>query len=517
MTDTNKTKVLLTAHTNNMGDVSYDLSSPVNTLRMFAASSFFGETKFYGEKQQSPRVNSASNISRSEYLFEVLKGTISFEDNETVADATARIIDAAIEHDLEGTLQLAVELRHDHNIRTMPQVIAVRAANHVSSKGTGLVRKYNKDILSRGDEPAVQMAYQLTAYGRKIPSQLKRSWKDYLEGLSANYLAKYRCENSFVKTIDVVRMCHASSDAINQLVDGSLTLSGSTWESYISENGSNTENWKHVMPKMGHMALLRNMRNLGNNGIAAKEYATQLKDGVIGGKQMPFRYYSAYQNVTGVNEKQLLEECMDISVDNLPKFEGHVVSMCDNSGSAHGSFTSSYGNVKVSNIANLTAVITGKLGDTGDVVVFGDKHEIIPVDKTKGVLKQAKNVDARGSKQGMGTEHGIWSYLREAIDNKYPIDHLFVYSDMQAGHGGLYGINVAKDDLWEDRGYGGRHIDVPKMIAEYREKVNPDVQVYLVQVAGYTDTLVPEYYDKTYILSGWSDGIFKFAKAMSKK
>ena len=45
----------------------------------------------------------------------------------------------------------------------------------------------------------------------------------------------------------------------------------------------------------------------------------------------------------------------------------------------------------------------------------------------------------------------------------------------------------------------GSYIDVPKLIAAYRAQVNPKVMVYLVQVAGYADTLMPEFYDRTFI------------------
>jgi hypothetical protein len=38
--------------------------------------------------------------------------------------------------------------------------------------------------------------------------------------------------------------------------------------------------------------------------------------------------------------------------------------------------------------------------------------------------------------------------------------------------------------------------------------------IYLVQTAGYQDTLVPEFYDKTFIIGGWSTGILNFAKEM---
>ena len=85
---------------------------------------------------------------------------------------------------------------------------------------------------------------------------------------------------------------------------------------------------------------------------------------------------------------------------------------------------------------------------------------------------------------------------------------------MQAGHGGLYGINQNeyKDHLWSK----SRYIDVASLIKKYRETVNKDVNVYLVQMAGYQDTLAPEFYHKTYILGGWGEGLLKFADSMSK-
>ena len=57
---------------------------------------------------------------------------------------------------------------------------------------------------------------------------------------------------------------------------------------------------------------------------------------------------------------------------------------------------------------------------------------------------------------------------------------------------------------------------MPKLIAEYRRTVNPNVHVYLVQVAGYRDTLVPEVYAKTHILGGWGDGILRYAARMAE-
>ena len=117
-----------------------------------------------------------------------------------------------------------------------------------------------------------------------------------------------------------------------------------------------------------------------------------------------------------------------------------------------------------------------------------------------------------GSNIGGGTENGVWLFFRDAIKNRDVYDRIFIYSDMQAGHGGLYGLNPTD---YNDYRIGGNHINVAKLVKEYR-KINPRVMVYLVQTAGYTDTLVPEYYDRTFIIGGWSDGILKFANAMDE-
>ena len=46
--------------------------------------------------------------------------------------------------------------------------------------------------------------------------------------------------------------------------------------------------------------------------------------------------------------------------------------------------------------------------------------------------------------------------------------------------------------------------------------VNPNVMVYLIQTAGYHDILVPECFNKTFILGGWSQHIPEFAAKMSE-
>lgn len=521
-------------HLNHMDGVSYDIKNPVNQLRIVASSCFFGEPMYYHEdKDENTKVRSAvskvvKNEKRENYLDSVLGGSVSIADYRTYSASKLMetAIDAALDFDPEATLQEAVRLRNEEHFRTTPQVIMVRAANHEKVRGTILLAKYAQSILKRTDEAAVQLAYQVQVYGKPIPNGLKKAWKKFLETKSEYDLAKYKMENHQFKTVDVVNLVRAFSPEIDRLVKGTLKLSiEDTWESLISEKGSSKETWTKAVELMGHMALLRNLRNLHQNGVGHELYLDKLISTAKNGKQLPFRYFSAHKTLkeAGVSGNVLdaVEKCLEISIGELPKFSGKVMSLCDNSGSAQENTTSSMGSVRVADIANLTAVLTGKASDDGYIGVFGDDLEVRSVRKNASVFDQVQEANKIGHDIGQGTENGIWLFFNKAISTKEHWDHIFVYSDMQAGHGGLYGTSPKdyKDYIWkngDESGYDEKMIDVAKLVKTYREKVNPDVNVYLVQVAGYRDTLVPEFYDKTYILGGWGDGVLKFAHKMSQ-
>jgi plasmid maintenance system antidote protein VapI len=509
------------AHLNYMGGPSYDIKSPLLRLRLAASSCFFGEPMYYQRDVKDSRPMRQRPVWRLNdvqvsYLREMLNAVDPQEwRGMTPAQLLESAIDAALDENPEATLQEAVRLRQEEHIRTTPQVILVRAAHHPNVRGTGLIRKYAPQIIARADEPAVGLAYQMAHYGKPVPNALKKAWRDALAKYNDYSLAKYRLEGHEIKTVDVVNLVHPKSDSVNKLVRGELKLTEQTWEAIISAKGSTKETWLEALEVMGHMAALRNVRNLLEKGIEPRLFAQKLVDGAAKGKQLPFRYYSAYRAVEKIAPPLVLdalEEALTISLGNLPRFEGRVMSLCDNSGSARGATTSSMGTMQISTIANLSAVLTGMQSDEGFVGVFGDSLETFGVRKRSSIFDQLKEADKLGAGVGGGTENGIWLFWDAAIREKQHWDKVFVYSDMQAGHGGLYGMDSKK---YKDFAWNGHYIDVPKLIATYRKQVNPNVLVFLVQVAGYQDTIVPEFYDKTYILGGWGDGLLRFAAEMA--
>lgn len=513
-------KLVKNAHLNHMGGTSYDITNPITQLRVVASSCFFGEPKYYSHEDSSIPSSQVKARQHDKYLSSVLHSTLTVPDYHQYSSSKLMevVIDEALEFDPEATLKEAVRLRKEENIRTTPQVIMVRAANHHKVRGTGLISKYSNDILSRTDEAAVQLAYQIQVFGKPIPNALKKAWKKFLESRTEYDLAKYRMENRAFKTIDVVNLVHAKSNEIDLLMKGQLKLSEEdTWEALISKEGSNTQNWTKAVSLMGHMALLKNIRNFVQHKVDETLYVEKLLETSQFSKMIPFEYYSAYNAVASIASGKVLdaiETCMENSLKNLPSFSGKVISLCDNSGSAQDTTTSKLGTMKVNYIANLMGVLTAKVAEAGYVGIFGDKLEEIAIRKNSSTFDQLDKLNKVGEGIGGGTENGIWLFFDKAIRENLHYDHIFVYSDMQAGHGGLYGLNEQsyKDYIFPNT---RNYIDVAKLIKTYREKVNPNVFVYLVQVAGYNDTLVPSFFDKTYILGGWSDKLLKFAHSMS--
>ena len=55
-------------------------------------------------------------------------------------------------------------------------------------------------------------------------------------------------------------------------------------------------------------------------------------------------------------------------------------------------------------------------------------------------------------------------------------------------------------------------INVYKLIRDYRKKVNPKVNVFTIQTAGYPNALIPEMSYRTAVLYGWTGKEAQFAQ-----
>ena len=517
---------------NFMDGVSFEFT-PMETLKMVTASSVFGEPQYYRNGEFVPARISDGCYRAHETFSEYSVLPSSFEGLRT-SEFMEKVIDKALEYDYKAAAEWAVTLRREYYMRLNPQVIMVRAAMHpgrvkFNEEYPGLFSKLQKQVMQRADEPASQLTYYLYRNESKnnLPNILKRSWASRLNSASLYEMHKYK--NSGIGMIDTIRICHANSPVIDQLMQtGTVKVEddNNTWEAKRAQGAS----WKEILDtvSLGHMALLRNLRGIFTeieDAELCRKTMQQLRDGVAKGKQFPFRYYTALKIIEkcgDVHHKGMiidtLEECIDIACENMPKLTGKTMCLSDNSGSAWGTFNSEYGSVTVAEIDNLSSLITARNSDEGYVGKFGDKLIVTPVSKRNGLLSQCRAMsDNKCRDVGASTENGIWLFMRDAIDKKEHWDNIFIYSDQQAGHGGLYGTPEGIAEYTSrDSAYRRTYVNISKLIDEYRRRVNPKVNVFSVQTAGYDNVVIPEYGYRTNLLYGWTGKELQFAAEMIK-
>lgn len=470
--------------------------SPLLRMKMVWSSGIIGEPQYYRTKEES------SDIF-----------IVSLQD--------------ALEHDFGAVLDFAVELRTEFNMRLGPQIMLVEAAVHKNRVEFNrlhpkVFRDAAKKIIQLPTDIKSQLDYYIKKNGdkTKLPNILKTCWKEFLERMTEYHVDKYKNK---AKIVDLIRLSHPDSkknELITNLVKN-FPLPESheqTWEKMKSNSMSWGEILTRLDKKFPHMALLRNINNIATSAPEHLDRALEiLEQGVLHGKQFPFRYYTAYTQTSNEKVRQSLERCMQQALANFPNIEGRVVSLCDNSGSAWGTFSSQYGKQTVATIGNLSGLMTAfNASEGGSVGIFGDRLEMYEVSKTRGILEQLEELNAIGKRIGHATENGIWLWFKNGFENaefNHNVDHLFIYSDMQAGHGGLYGSNPAEYKQY-CRTNNPSYIDVIRLIDRHRDQINSKLNVFTVQTAAYDNSLIPELLSRTAIMAGWTGNEIVYATKM---
>ena len=555
---------------NFMGGKSFKLFNPLKRAELVAFSSFLGEPTYY-----QPVDKIEYNTLENE-MFQILKDHLLIPTDFMISrnETFYKAINNSLDFDFKKTLELAVKCRNEFLMRkSTAQILAIAASHPLRLEFNQNNPMFFREILVKcwilpSDAIACLDAWKsLFGSKTKFPTFIKRAYEDRLKNLSQYQQEKYRKDS-----ISMVRLCHASKKTLrinntleNLMLDGHLDLDDKDikWEKHRSMGKSWLETINLMEWRIPHMAALRNIRGFAASDPGIENmisYMEMLLQGVEGGKQFPFRYITAYNQLKNQFEKQelivedleegeiqeikprnkrkysditvnttykdvifeYLEKCLQKSTENYPYLDGNVISLCDNSGSAHGTFTSVYGTQTVADIGNLSGLLTAyRATGRGVVGVFGDSLNLYEVDKSKPLLEQYYQIMDIGKTVGSSTENGVWLFFKRAFENpdSYKFDHWFCYSDMQIGHGGLYG----NDDDIKDKGFlwgeksrnPANYIHVHKCIDKYRMEINPKLNTYMVQTAGYDNTILPESTYRGAILSGWTGNEVVYAKHLS--
>jgi hypothetical protein len=172
-----------------------------------------------------------------------------------------------------------------------------------------------------------------------------------------------------------------------------LREAGMTWESMAGwlQSPMDRTAWEAVIPDMGYMALLRNLRNFDEAGVSdavAETVAAKLCDPerVANSRQFPMRFMSAYRAVGNLRWAHALEKALALSVRNIPRLTGRTLVLVDTSYSMDAAFSKD-GTLKRWDAAVLFGVALAQRCDAADVVAYSDRAKQFPVRGGESVLR----------------------------------------------------------------------------------------------------------------------------------
>ena len=186
------------------------------------------------------------------------------------------------------------------------------------------------------------------------------------------------------------------------------------------------------------MAIVKNLVALDRAGMfddpeAVKSICGKLTNAkeVQKSRLLPFRFYSAYQEVSHLNnsrgKRQILDalvEALDLSIDNLQDIDGYSAILIDRSGSMRSS-VSGASNVTADVVACMLGAICFKKG-IADVYVFANSCQQVTNISRKSTVMDILNTIMRCNVGG-GTYLDI--ALHTIGDQKTKYDNLIILSD----------------------------------------------------------------------------------------
>ena len=431
----------------------------------------------------------------------LMSGDSYYADEKETSDRISALVKLITKNDPLFVLKLARYARQKMYLRTVPMYLLVEYAK-TGAKTQGAY-KYVPQILKRADEPAEALAYYIQSVGsHKIPAMLKKGISETLNQFDAYQLAKYN-RDSEVTLKDVIFLCHpkpkdeAQQTLYNKIVAGTLEPP-ETWEVKISADGSSKESWTRIIPKMGYMALLRNLRNFVQKDVDPDMYVPIIESptAVRNAKQFPYRFLSAMRELEmSAAPSRVLDAvhtAMENSVANVPKIPGTTAVFCDNSGSMR-SPVSSKSKIQCIDIASLFGAISMHVCDKSFVGVFGGDYANVPLSKKSTILDNMNKIMHKYV--GYSTE--AWKAMAYLLQEGIVVDRVFVFSDMQCYHMDLrYSL--------------GAECSLNSYLKKYRKEINPNCRMYSFDVQDYGLLQFPEGDPLTCPIAGYSDSVFTF-------
>jgi len=402
----------------------------------------------------------------------------------------------------------AIYARKEFGMRSITHALLAELTKIV--KGEEWLKHAIQKATHRPDDMMEILGYYLSKYNKPIPNSLKKGISLAMKNFDSYQLGKYRGNKSGFKLVDLFNLIHPkpTSDKENlykQVVENKLR-SENTWEKNISETGQKVkdiedetereekkkelkaEAWKDLISsnKLGYFALLRNLRNILDQAddetvkLAAKALVDekQIKHSLV----LPFRFSTALKEIEKTSNENTrlivnaLHDALELSLSNVPKFDGKTLVVLDESGSMSG---------KPMEIGSLFAAVLYK-SNNADLITFSDNARYRNLHSRDSVLSIAEKLQS--DYNGGGTDfHSIFTTANQAYNR------IIILSDMQ----GWVGYTAPT-----------------KTFATFKAKTKSNPHVYSFDLNGYGTLQFPEY--QVYCIAGFSDRVFDIIKLLEQ-
>ena len=393
----------------------------------------------------------------------------------------------------------AVYARTEMGMRSITHALAAELAAYAS--GQVWAKAFYDQIVKRPDDMMEIMAYFYGMGGKSLPNAMKKGFAKAFDKFDAYQLAKYRGGGKAVKLVDMANLVHPkpaarNADALKSLVAGTLK-STQTWEAKLTKAGQDAvskkektarkaEAWASLIEanKLGYFALLRNLRNIAEQ---APEMTGQVCRLLVDRKRikrslvLPFRFLTALDAIKETDlagKRQIMEalnRALELSLDNVPTFDGRTLIVLDDSGS----MTWNQGKTGQAPIRTgaIFAAMLYKSNDA-DLMRFSDNASYVTPYHGDAAMSIADRLI--GNARSSGTNfNAIFQTAKRAYDR------IVILSDMQGWIG-----HCAPTKVFE--AYKLRHGVVP--------------YIYSFDLKGYGSLQFPE--NNVFCLAGLSDKVF---------
>lgn len=427
------------------------VASPISTERNATGTTFEGAPGFARSAKSELFLLAVTNMVGEQTFYE----SAGDRDNRY-----ANLIHTVAVSDADWTARFLAWLRTGAHMRSASLVGGLEAARAMIEAGIPGGRQIVASVLQRPDEPGEALAYWTATYGRAVPKAVKRGIADACARLyNERAVLKWDTASKGYRFGDVLNLVHAKAGAdwqkqlFEYILDrrydrdtdpGELGLAmirrnivlrnvvsenpgflldaeglkeaGFTWEDALSLAGGRVDKarlWEALIPSMGYMALLRNLRNFDEAGVSdevAQKVAAKLADPdeVARSRQFPMRFLSAYRAAPSLRWGYALEQALDASLANVPELSGRTLVLVDTSGSMGATFSRD-GSLMRWDAATVFGLALARRCATADVVSFsggwyGDGTKVFPTKRGESLLKAVDRWGDGGYFIGGGTD-----------------------------------------------------------------------------------------------------------------